>query len=95
MCAPDRWMVCLPRYHFHVHDGSTRVDADGTDLPDLQAARREALKRAGAIIGDAGARADFGEEWRLEVTDHAGLMLFRMDFVVAASPAAAHSRKPT
>ena len=59
----------MPRYHFHVHDGFTRMDAEGSELPNLQAARAEALKRAGAIIADAGARADFGEEWRLEVTE--------------------------
>ncbi len=83
----------MPRYYFHVHDGFTRMDAEGSELPNLQAARAEALKRAGAIIADAGARADFGEEWRLEVTDHTGLMLFRMDFVVAESPAAGHASR--
>ena len=84
----------MPRYHFHVYDGSALKDPKGSDLPDLQAARTEALKRAGAIIGDAGERADLGEEWRLDVTDDTGLMLFRMDFVVAESPAALGASKP-
>ena len=77
----------MPRYHFNVYDGHAEMDVDGTELPDIDAARADALRLAGAIIADAGARADLGEEWRVEVTDDTGLMLFRMDFVVADAPA--------
>lgn len=78
----------MPRYHFNVHDGVSQIDEDGTELADVATARSEALVLAGEIIRDAGRRADRGEEWRVEVTDHAGLALFIMDFVVSTSPAA-------
>ena len=73
----------MPRYHFHVRDGVDRPDRDGIDLPDIRVARAEALKLAGEIIRDAGMRDDLGEEWRITVTDEAGLTLFIMDFLVA------------
>ena len=83
----------MPRYFFHVHDGTVMRDRDGTELPDLQTARAEALMLAGKIIGDAGARRDLGEEWVIEVTDETGLILFRMDFVVAESAATGRTAK--
>lgn len=79
----------MPRYHFHLHDGVDRPDAEGTELAGIEAARAEALRLAGEIIRDAGVRADLGEEWRVTVTDDAGLTLFIMDFLVAESPATA------
>lgn len=77
----------MPRYHFNIHDGHSEIDRDGTELPDIQTARSEALQLAGTIISDAGRRVEFGEDWRVEVTDDSGLVLFRMDFVVVESPA--------
>ena len=77
----------MPRYHFNVYDGRNDVDVDGHELPDIQAARAEALQLAGEIIRDDAQRAGLGREWRIEVTDDTGLLLFRMDFVVAESPA--------
>ena len=41
----------------HVRDGVDRPDHDGMDVPDLCAARAEALRLAGGIIRDAGIRA--------------------------------------
>ena len=77
----------MSRYYFNVQDGRSDIDRDGTELPDVQSARSEALRLAGAIIDDAGRRGDLGEEWRVEVTDDTGLMLFRMDFIVVESAA--------
>ena len=81
----------MPRYYFHVYDGHAEIDRDGTELPDIKAARAEALRLAGGIIADAGARADLGEDWRFEVTDAAGLILFRLDFIVAETAATARN----
>ena len=37
----------MPRYYFHVREGNElRRDAEGVDLPDLQAARARAVKEA-------------------------------------------------
>ena len=82
----------MPRYFFHVRDGIDSPDLEGTELADLGSARAEALVYAGEIIRNAGMRAELGEEWRITVTDEAGLMLFVMTFLVAESPAAAQRR---
>ena len=83
----------MPRYHFNVYDGHAEIDQDGTALPDIYAARAEAMRLAGGIIADAGARADLGEDWRFEVTDANGLILFRMDFIVAEIAATARKKQ--
>ena len=77
----------MPRYYFNVQDGCSGIDREGTELRDVHSARSEALCLAGAIIDDAGRRGDLGQEWRVEVTDDTGLMLFRMDFIVVESAA--------
>jgi hypothetical protein len=42
----------MPRFHFNVRDGSDLRDRDGTELPDLRTARREAVKLAGRLLLD-------------------------------------------
>ena len=42
----------LPRYLFHVFDDDETLDDEGTILPDLDAARGEAVKGARSIMAD-------------------------------------------
>ena len=79
----------MPRYKFHVYDGRVDVKPDEEVLRDVDAARREGIRRAGAaLVLDAHTlRAD--TEWRLEVEDEHGLVLYRMDFSITASSAVA------
>jgi hypothetical protein len=42
----------MPRYYFHVYDDYTALDEDGIDLPDVEAARREALVGARALAAE-------------------------------------------
>ena len=72
----------MPRYHFNVHDGVEIPDDVGIDLPDLSSARREAMKYAGVLLDEAEDRESLGEEWRLDVTDDSGTVLFSLNFVV-------------
>ncbi|SEG26080.1 hypothetical protein SAMN04488144_112106 [Methylobacterium sp. 190mf] len=76
----------MPRYHFNVHDGSSILDGAGTELPDWQSARLEAVRRAGDILKQDAQRIALGEDWRIEVTDQTGLILFQMTFLVVESP---------
>lgn len=77
----------MPRYHFNVYDGVRLRDDEGTELPDWQAARLEAIRRAGDILKDDAQRIAVGEDWRIEVTDSTGLILFQMAFLMVESPA--------
>lgn len=77
----------MPRFFFHVHDGAVIRDEEGAELSDLQAARTEAVKYAGRLLIDEADKFWSGEEWRMEVTDEAGLILFVLMFVATNSPA--------
>lgn len=81
----------MPVYHFNVHDGSDFPDRDGIALPDLQAARRQALQLAGELLRDQGENFWNGEDWKVEVTDAANLVLFTILFAAFDAPAIAPS----
>ena len=77
----------MPRFHFNVYDGVTVLDHEGTELADCQAARLEAIRRSGEVLQNGPQCIALGEDWRMEVTDATGLILFRLDFAVTSSAA--------
>jgi hypothetical protein len=76
----------MPLFHFNVCDGVCLPDREGSEWPDWQAARLEAIRRAGEVLKREAERIALGEDWRIEVTDHTGLILFHMSFMVVESP---------
>lgn len=77
----------MPHFHFNVFDGVTVLDAEGVELASLDEARTEAIALAGQMLKDYPERVRSDEEWRIEVINDTGLLLFRLDFTVSASPA--------
>ncbi|SOR28657.1 protein of unknown function [Methylorubrum extorquens] len=77
----------MPRYHFNVYDGVNFLDKKGVELPDFMFARREAIRYAGVLLEEGARLESLGSEWRMEVTDGAELILFRLDFFVTPSSA--------
>jgi len=61
------------RYFIHVKDGKELLDQEGVELPNLNAAKEEALKASTELLGGINAD-DFwnGEPWKLWVTDQPG-----------------------
>ncbi|MDP4023460.1 hypothetical protein Q8W71_12550 [Methylobacterium sp. NEAU 140] len=74
----------MPRYFFHVHDGRSALDSDGTELPDRESACVEAIRLAGSLLRDDAAHLALGEAWRLEVADERGTGLYRVDIQASA-----------
>lgn len=79
------YTLLMPQYFFRIQqDGHSSDYADGLQFPDKQAARNEAAAVCAdmmrGIVGDAAGRPD----WRLDVTDEAGKLLFRFSFVAEA-----------
>lgn len=70
----------MPRYFFNIFDGRSATDTEGTSLPNWQAARREAIRLAGHVLRDEADRLIPDEEWRMEVSDAKGAVLFKLDF---------------
>ena len=84
----------MPRYHFNVYDGVTLLDEKGVELPDANFARREAIRYSGTLLEEGGEKDNLGAEWRMEVTDEHGLILFRLDFFVTPSPVMRPDKMP-
>lgn len=66
----------MPRYFFNRTDGFVERDDEGTELSGLPAARRQAVVFAGESLKDDPELAWNGDEFRVEVTDGDGLVLF-------------------
>jgi hypothetical protein len=77
----------MPRFHFHIFDGRDQRDVDGIELSDFQEARVEAIRYAGEILKDDAHRIALGEDWYMDVTDDAGMILFRFHLSTVASSA--------
>lgn len=71
----------MPRYFFHVDDGTFVPDDSGTDYPNIEAAREEAIRAAGAMLVDLD--GDFwraATAWTMYVTDDRRRLLFTLQF---------------
>ena len=77
----------MPRYFFNVYDCRSEIDNVGVELASLGAARRETVRFAGEVLSGDSTRIYPGEDWRLEVADEAGLVLFRLDVTLSESSA--------
>jgi len=77
----------MPRYFFHLKDGHTSLDHEGTELRDLDEARRTAVTLSGAILKDGASPSLWnGIPWHLWVSDHAqgsGHRFFTLQFSAA------------
>ena len=69
----------MPRYFFNIHDGHSSPDTEGLELLNWQVARRQAVRFAGEILKEEAERLPSGEEWKIEVANARGLILFRLD----------------
>jgi len=83
----------MPKYFFHIHDGLSFPDEEGTDLTDLAAARLEAAQLAGQMMKDDSQAFWNGEDWSVQVTDEASMTLFTLHFM-SVQAAATRSAKP-
>lgn len=83
----------MPRYHFNVYDGVATLDRDGTQLDGPLHARREGMRLASELMRSEASCPKIGEEWRIEVTDGRGMIMFRIDVMLTDSPAT-HSDNP-
>jgi len=78
----------VPRYYFHTEDSRQAPDREGVDLPDLAAARQEAVRALGEMLKER-SEAFWNEGLlRMRVADGAGLTLFLIEVNAIAAPAA-------
>lgn len=74
----------MPKFHFNLDD---KQDERGLELPDLAAAKCEALEFAARHICDSANAFWDREEWTLSVADESGLTLMQLHIVGTQSAA--------
>jgi hypothetical protein len=63
-------------FHFQVRTESHVLLAESADMRDLDDARVEASRRAGSLLFEHAGQLWVDEDWRMDVTDSEGLILF-------------------
>ena len=77
----------MPRYLFRIHDGREAPDVEGLDLPNIEAARIEAIHLAGDLLRQCAARFTPGADWRVSVREPPGRSLLTRDLALSHSAA--------
>jgi hypothetical protein len=76
------------RYFFHLENGGVFEDADGLDLPDLEAAKCAAVRLLAEVLCDRPARFWDTESCQVTCADERGLTLFTVQMIATLAPAA-------
>ena len=77
----------MPRYFFHTADGARTRDTEGSELENHHVARVEAIVYAGARLKEDPDLLWDGRDFRVEVTDQAGMLLFTVITLAVDAPA--------
>lgn len=75
----------MPRYFFHILDGSTEPDRTGTEFADLYSAQDQAVRATGEAIRDLGGQLFDHGNWKMQVNDESGKTLFTLTLSVEES----------
>ena len=70
----------MPRYYFHVRTGSDLTeDSEGADLPDIDAARKQAIKMACRVWSERPPESTDNDD-TFEIADEAGQVVLKVPF---------------
>jgi hypothetical protein len=76
----------MARYFFHIRNGRTSLDEEGTELGGLDAVRDEALRTAGVCLVELGEEFWRHARWTMWVVDEAGVTVLRLNFSAGENP---------
>ena len=66
----------MPRFYLHIRDGDHTIwDEEGYDLPDLTAARAEAIQGARTVLSEKLKIGEPLDGQRIDIMDEAGSLL--------------------
>ena len=76
----------MSHFHFHILNGKNLYDDTGAELPDIEAAKIEAIRVAGTVLCE-GVSAAFwrGTAWKMVVKDNPELRSGRTFFTLTLS----------
>lgn len=84
----------MDRFYFHIEYGQTFPDEEGTELPDIAAARNAAVSLLGEMLKDDGDKFWTKPNITITVTDASGLVLWTLETVGMASSAVNRAHAP-
>lgn len=70
----------MPRYYLHVFNDEITLDEEGLELPDLEAARQEALESARSLVCDAVHKGYLNLDHRIEIETEGRKHLLTLTF---------------
>lgn len=71
----------MPRFFFNIYNDMVAIDEEGVELPDLEAARAEAIRGARSLISDAVVtQGRLNLKHRIEVEDEERRPVFMLPF---------------
>ncbi len=73
----------MPRYYFNVYDDIIAIDEEGLDLPNVEAARLQALIGARDLIATQVRHGYFVRSHWIDVTDERGELVLKLPFAEA------------
>lgn len=74
----------MARYYFHLRDGrDVLLDPEGVELPDIEAARAQALSAARSILAAEVLEGKVPLNLRIDVEDVGGAIVHRLPFADA------------
>jgi hypothetical protein len=85
----------MPRYFFHSVNRERSPDDEGVDLPDDRAAHAQAVAYAGEVLKFDPQRVWDSGQWRVEVTDKEGCLLFTVIILGIDAPKQNIAGSPT
>jgi uncharacterized protein DUF6894 len=85
LCFSCQKGTSMPLYYFSTTHGQVTNDhLEGLELPDDEAAWREATTSCGEMIRDLDGDLKAGPEWRMEVKRESGEVVYRLRFSAEA-----------
>ena len=73
----------MPRFYFNVYDDVVATDEEGVTLPNLDAARRQALAGARALMAEQVTHGYLVRTHWIDVLDEAGTVVLHLPFADA------------
>ena len=70
----------MPRYFFNIFNDETKLDAEGRELPHIDAAREEALEAARALVCESVRKGHLNLDHHIEVKDETGQEVLSVTF---------------
>jgi len=77
----------MPRFHFQVRTETHVMLSEVVELPKADDARLEASRRVGELLKVHAGKIWEDQDWRMDVTDDVGLILFVLQITAVRSAA--------